>query len=1110
MTYMFVTQNETPYRITLCKKPVKDIILEICWTYNLYNCKKLTSKRKCCESYILISAQYSQNKTAIQNIEKLPVKQITIWKKLTGHLIIQHEIKKNQSSIELDFVLEKGQLMWIKTWIKQQKCSSCGRIYAKTHTCDYNRSSYYYNQIDCTKKYWETISFQPIGENPNTKKLFLIYDIETYSLTESQGTILIPVLLCFTIFGDQDLITLAEREIKKDTSIKVQNNCYYWINTERNFISNKFKILRDNILHSMILMFLDHILTKENNEILNDFKTQRNLENITDINILTEKDLLLSLKVEPCFLEFYVVGHNITSFDEILLATQILQEERYNYSPFLTVTRNFMPRQGKILFNDITIQFPYPEHFVEQEERPNVTAEIMEDLKSGTPSLHLIKNIYVKSMVRDTFQLTHTSLKNAATAYNLSVSKGCCPFKAVNDFFSLNTYQADEHNFPAEIYWTDTNEYHEQKQLWLEKNHTEYNIVQELIDYCIKDVIVTKELTETLLETFKSFIVDEFKLNCNFNIFKRPTISSNSHAIFRQVHFSKQGTKPSKLPDIVAPSDEMYNFVRQSVRGGRCYPTYFGLFSEKLYVYDICGMYASALTHPMPYGIPVGEKERLEEIKKFTNLLSRRDKISYFNQGIKPMIVTVNAFPPPTELLDPLPPLCSKKSGKLCWTNEPLNNEVVTSIDIITLHNRGWQVQILPNKLNTVFPEWNTCCAEYVKVNILAKEKATKENNQVKRAISKLLSNALYGSFATKEDNEINIFESVLECDSKIKERLNKQELKIVNINSIPTEQLPSTNFTNIPFLAKQKEKPTERMLETDEELLSPFNPIECLDETTQDISNISYRHMTTYKPFNVLNVTSSNLTIYTLKSTNTFPLNKRYPTQLASFVLAWTRTFISEWAEILYGDEYTIPIQRKAIKAIYGDTDSLFLTESGHRRMLTEGKHRLKSPNSNLVFNSENPSITWCVECETVCHDCNSPAYSLNSIFLAPKLYGLKDITCTVCMKRGSGKIRAKGHSTSAITFEILTECFNYHKSCSNPEKKFSTERTALKRTLCKSYGKFSPFTIHQVQLIRELRPWNDPTLYFLTENVLIPYDSAHPNHRSVPPVLIKEFNDE
>ncbi|ACW84422.1 DNA polymerase [Great tit adenovirus 1] len=1108
MSYMYVTQNETPYRLSISKKSIKETLLEICWNFNFFHCKKICKKLKQCESYILVCCKFKEQNTAIENIKQLPAQKITIWKKLTGCIVIQQEITNSTaSSIQLDFVQTKDGLKWIKTWTKQQKCTSCGRIYVTSHTCDYNRSSFYYNQIASSKKYWESIQFQPIGETENTFKLFLVYDIETYTLAESEGINLQPCLLCFTIFGEQELTKIAMEEINRDRTITHSNdNIFYWHSKTKNFISQQFRLLRENILNRMIQVLTTHILSKENKEVLDDFIKLKKLQTYKDIDISKEKNLLLSLTIKPIFLEFYVVGHNIQSFDEILLATQILQPNKFQYEPFLTISRNFMPRQGKILFNDITITFPNPEYHIADEGKENKTAEIIADAREGKPNVKNIKHLYVKSMVRDTFQITHSSLKTAAEAYNLPTSKGCCPFKAINDFYSLGSYRGEsETNFPVVTYWSCEDEYKEQLEIWKQKQEKNYDIVKELIEYCCRDVLVTVSLTKCLLETFNSFVTHEFNLNCTFNIFKRPTISSNSHAIFRQIHYKEYGNKLNQLPDIYAPSEEMYEFIRKSVRGGRCYPTFLGRFAEKLYVYDICGMYASALTHPLPYGTPVGKEERDHEIKKFNQLLSSKDEISYF-ADIKPMIVCINAFPPPPELLDPLPPLCSKASGKLCWTNEPLHKEIVTSIDIITLHNRRWSVSILQHPLNTVFSSWKTCCSNYVKANIQAKEKASKEKNPVKRAISKLLSNALYGSFATKEDNDMVIFEQSL--TDKIKHQISQNELQITNITSIPTEQLPSTCYTNIQYFLKSKLPDHRANQQADDELTSPFEAVP--EEQPEPSFCSTQTHMTTYKPFNILDVTSDNLTIYMLKSTKPHPTNKRYPTQLASFVLAWTRAFISEWAEILYHDENNIPIENKSLKAIYGDTDSLFLTEAGHRLMLSKGNYRLKSDKTPLIFNPEAPKLTWAVECETECNVCKKPGFCPDSIFLAPKLYALKKIFCPSCNTEFGGKLRAKGHATTHLTFEILLECFNCHKTCSGPARKFTTERRALKRTIHKPYGQFSPFTIHEINLIRELRPWHDPTLVFITDKVLIPYDLQHRNPRVTAPILIEEFEDE
>lgn len=1105
MTYIYVTQNEIPYRLLICKKNLKQTLLEICWTYNLFNCKKIVKKPHMCQSYLLICLNYKEHQNPVKLLENLPVKKVIIWKKLTGCVVIQQEIEKNQGHIVLDFLKSETSLEWIKNWTKQQKCDSCGRIYSTAHNCDNARASFYYNQIAESKKYWESIQFQPLGEYPNTKKIFLVYDIETYTLTNSDGINLLPVVLCFSIFGDSDLLQIVKEKIHNIPSIKSNEKGYYWCDPTPHVIAKQFKELRNEIFYALIDELLKVILTKENTEILDDIIKQKGYESYYDININENKNILASLRVKPIFFEFYIVGHNIQAFDEVLLATQILQDKTFEFEPFLNISRNFIPRQGRILFNDITVTFPYPEFEVNKQEKNNHTSEILEDFKEGNPSIHSIKWIYVKSMVRDTFQITHNSLRDAAIAYGLETTKGTCPFKAVNDFYSTKNYKHDSDFFPAEVYWSDKDTYLEQKQLWQLKGEEKYNLENELIAYCQNDVLVTTSLCQTLMNTFNNFVNEEFKLNCYFNIFKRPTISSNSHAIFRQIHFKAEGTKPNVLPEIVAPSEEMYTFVRQSVRGGRCYSTVLGEYHSNLYVYDVCGMYASALTHPLPYGFPVGQTEKTAEINHFNKRLENRKPISYFEENIKPMIVSINAFPPCLELLDTLPPLCSRKSGKLCWTNEPLNNEVVTSVDIITLHNRGWRVKILPNKLNTVFPCWKTCCKEYVRANIEAKEKATIEHNPVKRSISKLLSNSLYGSFATKENNDITAFEHSI--TEKIKKKMDNKELIVDNIQTIPTNNLPQKTVENIPFYLKEKENLPDCDYQNDDELLSPFGAV--LDEEETSSSQRQEGKTSEYKPFQILDVTSDSLTIYMLKSTKAHPTNKRYPTQLASFVLAWTRAFMSQWADILFENERHIPIQNKSMKAIYGDTDSLFLTEEAHNLMQTKGKHLIKSPTSKLIFDNSKPSITWAVECETLCKQCKKPAFCPQSIFLAPKLYALKCIVCPECKLVQGGKLRAKGHETTNITFELLCECFNFHKSCSTEIRKYTTEREALKRTLCKPYGKYLPFSIHQIKLIRELRPWHEPTLHFLTENTMIPFDTQHPNPKT-PLFLVEEFEDE
>ncbi|AAF86924.1 pol [Frog adenovirus 1] len=1085
------------FRLKLNSKPAKLAILDICWQFNLFNCKKFKHKKHIA-SLIYSQCSYNSNKSLYELCKTLPIKTLQLWKIQKGSIIRTQKLDLDQGEIIIDLLSPKH--LWIVEWFEQNKCKNCGRFFSYNHVCNTNRASYYYHKIANTKTQWETINFSPIGEPKGTKKLFLVYDIETYTKACPVGYKLCPVLLCFTIFGDETLNKEVHELISSNSNILELNNlgeCFYWLSKETNYISSKFRKTRLLIQNFLIEKMIKNFLTEENKEILTDYAKAHNYESIYEIDLLKDKNLILTLQAPFINLEFYVIGHNISSFDEILLAHQILQKDTTTIpQPFIQIKRNFLPRQGKILFNDITFSLPYPEYYVHEEENTLTKKEAIEIEKTGEPSLFRTKEICVKTMVRDTYQLTHCSLRLAAEAYGLKTTKGNCPFKAVTEFYSVNSFDKDKFGFPAPKYWTDNEEYMTQLKIW-QQNDEPYDLQKELIKYCAQDVNVTKNLTISILNSYNEFIKENFKLTCNYNVFKRPTIPSNSQAIFKQLLYKKHGKKFGKMPDIMAPSAEMYEFVRESVRGGRCYPSLLGEIKEPIYVYDICGMYASALTHPMPFGVPLSQKEKNQEIHILQSKLQNEKTLNYFDPEIKPMIISISAFPPPVEYLTNIPPICSRKSGRLCWTNEALYDETVTIVDVITLHNCGWKVKIEDHPLNTVFPNWNTCCKEYVEVNIAAKEKADKDKNQIMRSISKLLSNSLYGSFATKEDNSMIVFEHMLKSNH-IKTKLEQNEIKIDAVFGIPTNGIEHTTIDNkLFYLSNTNTLNDSNAPPIDDELLTPFSEEAYAEEEVEQLApENSNCHVRTYQPFTLIDVDTEDLTLYSLKSNKKFTENKRYPTQLASFVLSWTRAFMADWNAILY-EKDSKSILVKELNAIYGDTDSLFLTEKGHKRMIDHGQHRLKENVKSLVFQECCPDITWAVECETKCPNCKSSAFSNRTIFLAPKLYALKRIVCNSCNTETEGKLRAKGHAKNDMTFELLCTCFEYHKNCHTKGKRFSTERTALKRTLYKPYGKFEPFTIHQVRLIRELRPWHDPTMLERDDGFLIPYYVGHPNPR-------------
>lgn len=999
------------------------------------------------------------------------VGKIYIYKK--GKFIIQ-EVKneKPQLKFPIMFLFKNNQIFLIKEVSSAgRKCDFCGDFYKSFHSCSVRRRDYYFHHIHHkSSDWWEKISFCPIGAPKETKRLFITYDVETYTWHGKYGKQLVPFLLVFHISGDEELVSMATKKADElqwlhwDKAI----NTYFYLSPLKKDVGNKFKIFRNELQQIFTLMLWNKF--KNENVKLQEMAKEKNLccEDFTYKQIE-------SMKTEgnPCFIEIYVVGHNINGFDEIVLAAQVIAQRNEIPLPF-KISRNFMPRNGKILFNDITFALPNPLY----KKRTN-----FEEWELGIMEASDMKHQFVKFMVRDTFALTHTSLRNAASAYALEVEKGNCPYQAVNDFYRLGTYQKDSDGFPDVQYWKDVDEYHFNKNLWKEQKQDAYDIIQQTLNYCAQDVLVTSKLVLKLQSSYKEFISNSANLpGSDFNIFQRPTISSNSHAIFKQMVFSEEKPSVNTLGNIIlAPSNEMYEYVRNSIRGGRCYPTYIGILDQPIYVYDICGMYASALTHPFPSGSPLNPFERAIAVNKWEQKLNCKNNINYFDEDLLPAIFTIDAEPPLENMLDVLPPYCSRRGGRLCWTNEPLRAEVATSIDVITLHNRGWKVTILPDERTTVFPEWKCIARNYVQLNILAKEKADKEKNQTIRSIAKLLSNALYGSFATKLDNKKIVFSDQMEESDTKNVSTGKYTIKsssFIETDTFSAEIMPE-------FVVAYPPSPTEEQEASNEndQIESTF---------IHNVNHVTYK----YKPITFLDIDDEDICLHTLEKNSPLIENKRYPSQIAAFVLAWTRAFMSEWCMFLYSEDLGIPLHERTLKSVYGDTDSIFLTEAGRKAMEEKGKKRIKKYGGKLIFDPKNPDLTWLVECETQCSKCGSDAFSEESVFLAPKLYALKNTVCTSCGYVGKGKLRAKGHATTELSYQTLARC--YMEDIQQGSDKFQTSRMTLKRTLATIQSNAQPFTVTESTLTRTLRPWKDKTLYQLDINNLIPYSKSNPNPRN------------
>ncbi|WPS63611.1 DNA polymerase [Aviadenovirus phalacrocoracidae] len=1053
-----------------------------------------------------------------------------------------------------------GGWAWISGITPLRQCPRCGRYWSRGHTCNERRSAFYYHAVEKSgRKMWQHVPFKCPAQPPQARHLFVTYDIETYTIFENKGKRMHPFMLCFMLSGHERLVADAKRLALEDIYVKESAGGYYWIDKRPGWVARRFRDFRTRLqthfARDLVRRFCDH-----NKEYCRRAMSEGGYSDVFEIPYELFSKPVAPLKLPEDFyvVDIIVLGHNICKFDELLLATELV-ERRDLFPPAGRCERSFMPRVGRLLFNDIHFHMPNPNYAKKDPTRT-------ERWTRGVVESRDMKNVSVRFMVRDTLQLTSgAKLKKAAQAYALDLSKGECPYEAVNEFLSTGDYERDEDGFPAERYWEDPSVLTEQKLLW-RKEHAEepYDLIIACLEYCMQDVKVTQKLAHTLYENYDKYFREELGMQGRYNIFEKPTIPSNTHAFWKQLTFTefakeveaaasstvsaRQGARVRKQASheyvamLYAPYRPMFKYIRQALRGGRCYPNVLGPYHKPVYVFDICGMYASALTHPMPHGMPLDPFFTSRHVDELNALMRRETKISYFDPRIKPSILKIEAYPPPADMLDTLPPLCSRRGGRLVWTNEPLYDEVVTVVDILTLHNRGWKVTALQDEMNIVFPEWKTICSEYVSKNIAAKEKADKDKNEVMRSISKMLSNALYGAFATNMDTTRVVFEQDLTDDDKEAIYLGTQVVKHVTllnddsfsgitVNPEPAEKAFSSSVIartfNSPWSDHETEVnayPDERasksenaltatapLTEVDSEVERALHAAPFIADDADGHAHYARANETRFKPMRLLDATGEAVTVLHLESLDQMVENKRYATQIACFVLGWSRAFFSEWCQILHDPDRGIHPHDREPQNLYGDTDSMFVTESGYKRMKERGAHRIKTPHTKLTFDPDKPDLYWACDCDIKCKRCGADTFSSESVFLAPKLYGLKDAVCTnpQCGYVGTGKIRSKGHRQAELVYDTLMQCWTRHEDETYAGRsvipELRTSRNIFKTTLLNKTGRYEPFTIHNEPLTRVLRPWNDVTLYE-HNGFLYPYDTAHPNPRTATDVRYVE----
>nr|QUS52945.1 DNA polymerase [Pigeon adenovirus 1] len=1047
------------------------------------------------------------------------------------------------------------------------KCPRCGLAWSRRHVCNVSRAAFYHHVNHDGREHWQHVYFRCPAASPQTRLLFLTYDIETYTAYQTRGKRLRPFMLCFKLSGDPGLVAQAERIARLDDALQPLDGGYYWLDARPGVVARRFRQYRHRLQVEFARRLVDRFC-RHNSAYVQRLMREGGYESRYDVphELFREPQEPLALPEDFYSVDVVILGHNISKFDELLLAAEFV-ENRQDFPRAAQCVRAFMPRVGRLLFNDVRFSMPNPRFRRRDPER-------LERWALGQLHVADEADVHVRFMVRDTCQLTSgASLARAASAYALELCKGHCAYEAINELYSFGRYDSDPDGFPVERYWESPQALQEQRDLWRQRHPDRpYDLVRACLEYCMQDVLVTERLAHVLYDNYDAYYRRELGMLGRFNIFERPTIPSNTHAFWKQVTFSayvkrrrqrrpdgadrREKLSPDYLAEVYAPHQAMFKYIRQALRGGRCYPTVLGPYAHPVYVFDICGMYASALTHPMPHGMPLHPLDVRDHVDFLNRLLADPAPLSYFDERIKPSILKIDATPPPIEDLDPLPPLCTRRGGRLVWTNEPLYDEVVVVVDIVTLHNRGWRVRVRQDPMNVVFPRWETLCAEYVAKNIAAKEKADQEKNEVLRSISKMLSNALYGAFATNMDATSVRFEQDLTdgemrdiwdgvkvvkqvtylCDPSLHDRpvvagpavgaaATTAAAVVVSGNSLPPTSPRSVRIFPPSLTEVNDDEDVENegsdddgdgeaaLLRVDRELEAAAMRGPFIPPPGEDPASVAHAAANDVrpKPLHLADADAAAVTVLHLERLDKLVDNHRYATQLACFVLGWSRAFFSEWAEILHEPDRGVHPHRRPARSLYGDTDSLFVTASGYERMRTRGRHRIKGPGTRLTYDPEHPALYWACECDIKCKKCGADTYSSEAVFLAPKLYGLKDAVCTdpACGHVGQGKIRSKGHKQAELIYDTLLKCWNkredeaYGAVSRQPE--LYTRRNIFKTTLLNKVSRYEPFSIHAERLVRVLRPWQEPTLY-AHGDFLYPYDLLHPNPRALGDRLVRE----
>lgn len=271
-----------------------------------------------------------------------------------------------------------------------------------------------------------------------------------------------------------------------------------------------------------------------------------------------------------------------------------------------------------------------------------------------------------------------------------------------------------------------------------------FNMSRLVLEYCMRDVIVTNLCAESMQSSMSSISVD--MVGFHLNTYKRVGIPACSKSLMLSFVARKD-------IDVYTPQDAFYELINSCKYGGRSEIMALGLVEDDVILLDINSMYSNVMTGPLPFGKgQSADQSIIDHFHEFFDRCNvegwRKDINEVFTKrstdiGFLFAYCDVIA-PKDRRLLRNCCPVPYRSKQGLCWSNESRYAQPLCSIDMETMARNGFKVRVVARSNAVYFPMSFFDIADIVK-EYANRRKNTSDDSM--KNVLKLLSNALYGKF---------------------------------------------------------------------------------------------------------------------------------------------------------------------------------------------------------------------------------------------------------------------------------------------------------------------------------------------------------------------------